>query len=68
MKIPDFKASNQWLKKLRTRHSIVFCKMIREAADCPMTEIKAWLKTSTFIIVDYESQNIFNCDEVGLFF
>lgn len=66
--ISDFKASNGWLEKFRTRHNIVFRKLNGEAADCPLDEAKGWMETLPSIIADYDLKDIFNCDETGLFF
>lgn len=66
--IEDFKASNGWLEKFRTRHSIVFRKVTGEAADCPKEEIDSWVETLSSKITDYDAKDVYNCDETGLFF
>lgn len=64
----DFKASNGWLEIFRITHCIIFSKVTGESADCPVIEIGAWMKTMLSIIVGYEHENIFNYDEMELFF
>ena len=66
--ISDFKASNGWLQKFRTRHNIVFRKLNGEASDAPMKEITSWMETLHELTADYDSKDVYNCDETGLFF
>lgn len=68
MKIPDFKTSNAWLEKFRTRHSIVIRMVTWEAGYCAEIEKAAWMKTHFSIVEGYEKQNIFNCNETGILF
>jgi hypothetical protein len=66
--IEDFKASDGWLNSFRNRHNIQWLKVCGESADVDpevATEYKLRLPD---MLSTYDDNDIFNCDEKGLFF
>ncbi|CAH1375300.1 unnamed protein product, partial [Tenebrio molitor] len=68
----DFKASEGWLDKFKTRHNISYKTMSGEGASIQYhstTELVTdWLEKLQEYCADFEPKNIFNCDETALFF
>jgi len=65
---PDFKASQGWLDHFKKRHNIVFKAICGESATVQQEQVDSWLKTQMRTILDtYETRNIFNADETGVF-
>ncbi|KAH1173012.1 hypothetical protein KIL84_016851 [Mauremys mutica] len=65
---PDFKASQGWLDRFKKRHNIVFKAICGESAAVQQEQVDSWLKTQMRTILDtYETRNIFNADETGVF-
>ena len=64
----NFTASNGWLQKFQTRHNIKCAVLSGEAADVPENVVNYWLKRICDVIQGYELENIFNCDETGMFY
>ncbi|XP_039386738.1 tigger transposable element-derived protein 4-like [Mauremys reevesii] len=65
---PDFKASQGWLDRFKKRHNIVFKAICGESAAVQQEQVDSWLKTQMRTILDtYETWNIFNADETGVF-
>ena len=66
--VDDFKASNGWLEKFRSRHNIKCRVLSGEAASVDPTTVDEWKKRLPSIIDKYDPNDIYNADESGLFF
>ena len=64
----DFKASNEWLNRFRSRYSIKFRAISGEAATVDSDTVVDWKDRLPSITKDYKPRDIYNCDETGLFF
>lgn len=65
----DFKCSNGWLHRFKQRHGINHGAIIGEAADVNLTVTEEWLdKVWIKVKSGYNENDIFNCDETGLFY
>jgi hypothetical protein len=63
----EFFASNGWLGKFTKRNNIVFNILSGEAADVSTETVTDWKKRLNNLCKDYSAEDIFNCDETGLF-
>ena len=64
----DFTASNGWLHAFCRRHNIHFQTLSGESADvCPQT-VDDWTKRLPDLTADYAPEDVFNADEMGLYF
>lgn len=68
LNIPDFKASNGWLDRWRTRYSVSAFKVSGESASVDQTTVDQYRTRLPEIVNGYSPSNIFNCDETGLFY
>ena len=68
MNITDFKASNGWLHRFKTRHNITCLKVCGEAGSVDKDVEEDWLSRVPDIIKDYDLKNIYNMDETGVFY
>ena len=64
----NFKASNGWLDRFRTRYNINFRVISGEAAAVDKITTENWQMRLPTIIQNYNLVDIYNCDETGLFF
>lgn len=64
----DFKASNGWLQKFKERHQISYKNTYRVAEKVKQCIVTEWLGQVKELINAYDKRDIFNCDEVGLFY
>ncbi|GBM80381.1 Tigger transposable element-derived protein 4 [Araneus ventricosus] len=65
----NFVASNGWLQRFNSRHSPSFKKLCGETADFDSSSVKEWKDVVLRDILErYESANVFNVDECGLFY
>ena len=64
----DFKASNGWLKSFQKRHSIMFNVIFGESVGKPKETLDTWKEMLPTIIEGYNLDEIYDCDETGLFF
>lgn len=64
----DFKASGGWLDKFRKRHNISYKNICGEAGSVDENVVGEWKGKLREICDGYLEQDIFNCDETGLFF
>ncbi|GBL81919.1 Tigger transposable element-derived protein 4 [Araneus ventricosus] len=65
----SFVASNGWLQRFNSRHNLSFKKLCGEAADFDSSSLKEWKDVVLRDILErYESANVFNVDECGLFY
>jgi predicted DNA-binding protein YlxM (UPF0122 family) len=64
----DFKASNGWLEKFRTRHGIQYRILSGESAAVDVSIVDEWQNRLSSIIDKYDPNDVYNADETGLFF
>lgn len=65
----DFKPDASWIQRFRNRHNIVFAKISGESAAVPPGVKDHWLSSVWPKIREgYSNDEIFNCDETGLFY
>ena len=64
----DFKASSGWLDSWKSRFNIGHFKICGESADVDLEKVNEFKEKIPGLIVGYSNENIFNCDESGLFF
>ncbi|CAF1177590.1 unnamed protein product [Rotaria magnacalcarata] len=64
----NFKASNGWLARFRTRYNIQFRVICGESRSVDQNTVDDWKTRLTNIIEHYDPDDIFNCDETGLFY
>ena len=63
----EFKASNGWLSKWKERYNISQRTISGESGDVSNETVESWLERLPSILEGYSSQDIWNCDETGLF-
>jgi hypothetical protein len=66
--LSDFKGSNGWLQKFKSRFGIVFRRIGGELGSVDMETVDNWKSRLPDVLASYEPRNIFNCDETALFF
>ncbi|GFW03156.1 tigger transposable element-derived protein 4 [Trichonephila clavipes] len=64
----EFSASEEWLTNFKKRNGIVFKKMCGESSSVDINVCSKWQNSLSDLIKEYEPRNIFNTDEIGLFF
>lgn len=66
---PDFKCSNGWLSRFKTRKGIGFRNIKGEAKAVKPEAVDAWNKTLLpQLLQEYAAEDIYNTDETGLFY
>ncbi|KRX72758.1 Tigger transposable element-derived protein 6 [Trichinella sp. T6] len=68
MGINDFKASNGWINRFRERHGLVYRSVRGEAAGVNMYTVDTWKDRLQVLLNDYRPDDVFNADEMGLFY
>lgn len=68
LNVPEFKASNGWLEKFKTRHNLTFANICGESKDVDQQPVDNFREKLPEIIAGYDPKDIANCDETGLFF
>lgn len=68
LEVSNFSASNGWLASFKTRHAIKAFRINGESLDVNPDTVKNWKDRLQDITAGFRSENIFNCDETGLFF
>lgn len=63
-----FRASNGWLEKFKARYNIHFRTICGESRSVNQVTVDDWKIRLSNIIEHYDPENIFNCDETGLFY
>ena len=63
-----FKASNGWLEKFMSRYNIAFKTLCGESASVNSGTVDTWKQPLNTIIDGHSPEDIFNCDETGLFY
>ena len=66
----DFKASWQWLHRFRTRKNIASMLLHGEGAEVDKNdpELLSALQVLEAIIANFDPEDVYNIDEIGLFF
>ncbi|KAI8480590.1 Tigger transposable element-derived protein 3 [Branchiostoma belcheri] len=66
---PDFNPSEGWLGRWKERHNISFRRAHGEKKDADTSAAEDWLRdVLPGILQSYDPENIYNCDETGLFY
>ncbi|KAG0417050.1 hypothetical protein HPB47_005912 [Ixodes persulcatus] len=68
MGIEDFAASNGWMDRFRVRHGISYRQVNGEAASVNPADIENWIALLPGIVNAYAPRDVYNADELGLFF
>ena len=69
LQIADFKGSDGWLDRWKTRHGITFKTVAGEASSCTPEMTASWEQTTLpTILSSYNLADIYNADEFGLFY
>ena len=63
-----FTASNGWREKWKHIYGVREKRLCREVNEVSTTTVMAWIEWLPELCQNYESQNILNLDELGLFF
>ena len=63
----EFKACNGWLARWKKRYNISHSTVSGESGDVSSETVESWLERLPSILAGYEAQDIWNCDETGLF-
>ena len=64
----DFKASEGWIHKFKSRHQIQSRSISGESKSVNIQVVEDWKAQIPDIIGGYSAKDIFNCDESGLFY
>lgn len=64
----DFRASNGWMEKFKSRHDIVFKKVCGESKAVDDQVCEDWLEKLPLHCAGYKPEDIFNADESALFY
>lgn len=64
----NFKASNGWLDKFKSRYNISFKVICGESKSVDTETVDEWRIKVKQLISSYEPRNIYNADETGLFY
>ncbi|XP_063918645.1 tigger transposable element-derived protein 4-like [Zophobas morio] len=65
----DFKCSKSWIERFKRRHNIRTGKIVGESAAVDLNVVNDWLTNVwPHIRKNYDSEDIFNADETGLFY
>jgi len=62
-----FKGSNGWVDNFKKRHNLKQYNRHGEAASAPIQDLETMRENLRQTLKDYDPENIFNCDETGLF-
>ncbi|XP_064479058.1 tigger transposable element-derived protein 4-like [Ornithodoros turicata] len=68
MDIHDFKFSDGWLRNFKKRYDLAFKKMCGESGAVDMTIVENYSDRLQSLLQQYSPDDIFNCDETGLFY
>ena len=66
--LPEFKASNGWLRSFKDRHNIAGARVCGESGSVDSTTVADWQEKLPSIIDGYSPSDIFNMDETGVFY
>ncbi|KAM7304477.1 tigger transposable element-derived protein 6-like [Ixodes scapularis] len=68
MGIEDFAASNGWMDRIRLRHGISYRQLNGKATSMNPADIENWISLLPGIVNAYAPRDVYNADELGLFF
>lgn len=68
LEIKDFTASSGWLDRFKQRNDLKFKKLVGESASADHESAISFIKEFEKIRKSYKNEEIFNCDETGLFY
>ena len=69
LKKKDFSCSKSWIERFKKRHCITAGKIVGESASVDMNVVSDWFNTVwPDFRNNYDSKDIFNADETGLFY
>jgi hypothetical protein len=68
LNIHNFSVSNGWVSRFKDRHGLVFKKLAGESAEVSVESTDAWLESLPSLLGCYEPRDVYNADEMGLFF
>ena len=67
-KLAAFTASNGWLEKFKQTYRLRETRITGEADDVPRMTIQSWIERLPELTAEYELKDIWDMDELGLFF
>ena len=67
LNVVEFRASNGWHEKWKSRHNIGQFSVAGESGDVSDEVVGSWSERLPEIVVGFELKNVFNCDETGFF-
>lgn len=67
LNVSDFKASNGWLTRWKTRHNIKQHRVCGESGEVRGETVESWKERLPEILQGYSSRDIYNLDETGCF-
>lgn len=68
MQLENFKASNGWLEKFKTRHKIKGMTVSGESREVREETVESWKARLPQILAGYSPEDILNMDETGKFY
>lgn len=68
MGIEGFKCSDGWLRNFKRRHDLAFKKMCGESGAVDQTIVSGYTDRLHSLLRRYSPEDVFNCDETGLFY
>jgi hypothetical protein len=68
LNIDFFSASSGWLSRFKDRHGLVFKKLAGESVEISVKSTDAWLESLPSLLEGHEPCDVYNTDEMGLFF
>lgn len=66
--ITDLKASNGWLSRWKSRHRVKQFKVSGESAGVNIEDVNRFKSRIPEFVEDYALENVFHCDETGLYY
>ena len=66
--LSNFEASNGWLEKFQNRYDISSKCITGESESAPLDQVEIGRKNLQEIIATFDIENVYNADEMGLFF
>lgn len=66
LKLNQFKASNGWIENFKKRNKLEFKKLSGELRSADQTHLEEFYNTLKTKLSQYDSCDVWNCDETGL--
>ena len=67
LNVSDFKASNGWLARWKTRHYVKQFRVCGEPGEVSGETVESWKERLPELLQGYSSRDIYNLDETGCF-